>query len=136
MKKIAFKIFYIFAAVVVMLNLVLTVYDSLAFSIEDIPTGKFNVPIKYGVTHSFPKAGEYEISFKRTDGAAITVTGVTFYNGKTEVVKLTSEPFILKLDRAYAGKLTHMVISGTSGGESSGKIEIRRNVLKPRKEAK
>ncbi len=50
MKKIAFKIFYIFATVVVLLNLVLTVYDSLAFSIEDIPTGKFvaEVPSQNG----------------------------------------------------------------------------------------
>ena len=50
MKKIGFKIFYIFAAVFVLLNLVLTVYDSLVFSIDDVPEGKFvaEVPSQNG----------------------------------------------------------------------------------------
>lgn len=102
----------------------------------DIPTGKFTTEVKYGVTHSFPKAGEYSVSFEKTDGANVTVESVAFYRKDDEVARLTKAPFVLKLDRANAGRLTKMVVSGTSGGESAGKIRIERNVLRPRKEPK
>ena len=102
----------------------------------DIPTGRFEVTVKYGVMHSFPLAGSYRIDFNRESGANVAVDSVTLYQGPTEVAKLTKPPFTVNIDRANAGRLTHMVIRGTSGGESSGKIVIERDVLKPRKEAK
>lgn len=102
----------------------------------DIPSGKFDVTLKYGVKHSFPRPGDYTISFDRTEGAAIKFDSIALYRGKEEVAKLTREPFTVTLERSAAGKLTHMVLKGTAGGETAGKINIERRILKPRKEAK
>ncbi len=101
----------------------------------DIPPGKFTIEIKYGVSHSFSKAGDYTIAFERTEGAALTIESISLYRGNEEVAKI-KEPFTYKLERANAGRLTKMVVRGTSGGDSTGKIVIERQVLKPRKEAK
>lgn len=101
----------------------------------DFPAGKFSTEVKYGVTHAFPLPGDYTIEFERTSGAQVTVESVTLYRGKEEVETL-KPPFEVKIDRAHAGKLTKMVVHGTSGGESEGRINIARKVLKPRKEAK
>ena len=102
----------------------------------DIPTGKFTTEIKYGVGHSFPKAGEYSIAFERTEGASLAVDSVSLYRGEEEVAKLTRPPFVFKLDRANAGRLTKMTIRGTAGGATAGRIRIEREVLRPRKEPK
>lgn len=107
----------------------------------DIPKGKFETTLKYGVTHSFSKAGDYTITFERTEGAAITFDSISLCKGKEEIAKLTKkepgkEAFTVTLDRAAAGKLTHMILRGTSGGETVGQIKIERTILKPRKEAK
>lgn len=106
----------------------------------DIPSGKFETTLKYGVQHAFSKPGEYTIEFERTDGAAIKFDSISLYKGKEEVLKATAktpnDPFVVKLERAAAGRLTHMVLRGTSGGETSGKIKIVRTILKPRKVAK
>lgn len=106
----------------------------------DIPKGQFETTLKYGVGHSFSKPGEYTVSFDRTDGAAVKFDSISLFKGKEEVAKLTAkspnDPFVVKIDRTVAGKLTHMVLRGTSGGESSGRINIVRTVLRPRKEGK
>lgn len=102
----------------------------------DIPSGKFETTVKYGVKYSFMRPGEYTVSFERSDGAALKIDSISLYRGKDEVVKVSREPFVLNLDRDAVRKLTHMVVRGTSGGETSGKIVIKRTVLKPRKEAK
>lgn len=102
----------------------------------DIPSGKFATTVKYGAKYSFMRPGEYTISFERTDGAAFKVDSVALYRGKEEVAKVSREPFVVNLERGDAGKITHMVINGTSGGETAGKINIKRTILKPRKEAK
>ncbi len=102
----------------------------------DFPPGKFTVEIKYGVSHSFSKAGDYTIAFDRTEGAGLTIESISLYRGDEEVAKIKEQPFTYKLERAYAGRLTKMVVRGTSGGDSAGKIVIERQVLKPRKEAK
>lgn len=102
----------------------------------DIPSGRFDIPVKYGVSHAFRMPGEYTITPERLEGAAIKFDSITLYKGDEEVAKLTREPFVVKIERRYAGKLTHMVLKGTSGGECSGKFNIKRTILKPRKEAK
>lgn len=102
----------------------------------DIPSGKFETTIKYGVQHSFSKPGDYTIAFEREEGAALKIDSVTLYKGKEEVAKMTREPFACTIEKSRAGRLTHMVVRGTAGGETSGKINIHRIVLKPRKEAK
>ena len=102
----------------------------------DFPAGKFEVTVKYGVGYSFPRAGEYTISFDRTDGASLTVENVTLYRGDEVVAEMKRAPFVFTLKRADAGKLTHMVLKGTSGGSSTGTFRIERTVLKSRKESK
>lgn len=101
--------------------------------VGDIPAGKFKTSVKYGISHSFARAGEYAISFEVTGGAALTVESVALYSGEEKVAKLTGPSFVFKLSRENAGRLTKMVFSGTSAGESSGRIRIKRNVLRPRK---
>lgn len=108
----------------------------------DIPAGKFETTLKYGVTHSFSKPGDYVITFERSDGAAIVFKSLVFYKGKEPLTekeapkKLSDNSFAITVPRANAGRITHIVLKGESGGETSGKINIKRLVLRPRKEAK
>lgn len=103
---------------------------------NDIPTGRFETVVKYGVPYSFSRPGEYTISFDRIDGANVTFENVILYRGDEAVVELKRAPFVFNLDRTNAGRLTKMVLKGTSGGPSTGKFRIERTILKPRKEGR
>lgn len=106
---------------------------------------RFTQTVKYGVGHSFPKAGRYTIRFVTEGGAPVKVESVTLFAGKEEVKTLknpTVQPnvttFEYELPSRYRGKLTSMVVKGDAPatGDSTGKIEITRQVLRPRKEVK
>ena len=99
----------------------------------DFKGPQFNTTVKYGVKHSFRKPGEYEIKFEPTEGN-ITVSSVTLMIGDEEVTTLKKEPFTVKVDRRNAGRINRLVVKGTTGSDSEGKINIHRRVLKPRKE--
>ena len=101
----------------------------------DFPSGKYELKIKYGITHSFYKAGEYTIDFVKESGGDPRIENLSIYCGSEEVAKL-KPPFVWKMEKAYAGKVTHIVVRGTSGGDSSGKINIHRKVLRDRDEVK
>lgn len=104
----------------------------------DFPTGTFrDKKLKYGVQPAFPKAGTYTISFNRTDGPRVDFSSVTLYCGEEEIAKLTQQPFEVKITKGQAGRVTHMMLAGNSGGETAcGTITIERNILRPRKEVK
>ena len=99
----------------------------------DFKGPQLNATVKYGVKHSFRKPGEYEIKFEPTEGN-ITVSSVTLMIGDEEVTTLKKEPFTVKVDRRNAGRINRLVVKGTTGSDSEGKIKIHRRVLKPRKE--
>lgn len=102
----------------------------------DIPRGRFEVPVKYGVARSFNRPGEYTISFDWTEGAHINVECVTLYRNDDIVAEMKRAPFVCTIGRANAGRLTRMVIKGQSDGDSAGKFRIERKVLRDRKEGR
>lgn len=97
-------------------------------------SGTFTKEIKYGVSYSFDKAGEYDISFEPTEGS-VNISQVALYCGEEEVAALKSKPFKFKLAREYAGKIDRMVVKGSTASDSAGNIVIRRQILRPRKKA-
>jgi len=113
----------------------------------DFKGPKLNATVKYGVGHSFRQPGKYAIRFVRDAGSSDVprIESVTLFAGEEEVATLnkpqadgSATAFAFDLRREYRGRLTAMVVKGTAGpeGNSSGKIEIKRNVLRPRKEGR
>jgi len=113
----------------------------------DFKGPKLDVTVRYGVGHGFRTPGKYAIRFCRDVNSSDVprFESVTLYMGEEEVATLgkpkveglvTSFEFDLK--REYSGRLTAMAVKGTAGpeGNSSGEIEIKRSVLRPRKEGK
>lgn len=106
---------------------------------------QFKTTVKYGVSHRFAHQGEYSIRFVNNGGSPVKVDSVTLYSGN-EVVKALKNPsveggvysFEYTLPRAYRGRITSMLVKGDApaSGNSTGGIEIRRRVLRPRREAK
>lgn len=93
---------------------------------------QLNAAITYGVSHSFKRAGEYDISFE-PHGGSINIASVSLYAGNEEVATLKKQPFVFKLEREYAGRINKMVVKGTAASDTSGDIKIHRRILKPRK---
>lgn len=98
----------------------------------DFKGPQINAEIKYGVSYAFRRAGEYTIDFE-PDGGNINIQSVGLYAGDEEIAVLRKQPFTFKLERAYAGKIDKLVVKGTTGSDTSGKIKIHRQVLRPRK---
>ena len=108
----------------------------------DFKGSPFKTQIKYGVDSSFRNAGKYTISFIKESGVALKIDGLAIMSGDTEVAALKNPTvagdttsFEFDLKRAYRGKITSMIVRGSTdaAGGSSGKIKIRRHVLRPRK---
>lgn len=104
----------------------------------DFPTGAFkDKKLKYGVQHAFPKAGTWTITFQTTSGPKVEVSSLSLYCGDEEIAKINRPPFEVKISRVQAGKVTHMMLTGHSGGDNStGVIKVERNMLRPRKNIK
>jgi len=113
----------------------------------DFKGPKLAATVRYGVGHSFRQQGKYTIRFCRDVNAPDVprIETVTLYAGEEEVATLNKPKteglvttFAFDLKREHCGRLTSMVVRGTAGpeGNSSGEIEIRRAVLRPRKEGK
>lgn len=102
----------------------------------DFPSPKFSTTIKYGVSYSFRKAGDYTITFTPTQGSAVEIQSISLKAGDEEVAKITKKPFEYRLTRDYVNKIDSMTVTGTCAGESSGTISIARRVLRPRKSGK
>ena len=114
-------------------------------------TGDFKGPklaqtVKYGVGHSFAQAGHYTIRFVRDAGAgdAPRFESVRLLAGKEEVAVLNkpqvegnATTFEVDIRREHRGRLTALQVRGSAGpeGNSSGKIEVLRRVLRARKDA-
>ncbi len=112
----------------------------------DFKGPKLAQTVKYGVGHSFAQAGRYTIRFVRDDGAgdAPRFESVRLMAGKEEVALLGKPQvegnvttFEVDIRREHRGRLTAMQVRGSAGpeGNSSGRIEIRRRVLRARKDA-
>ena len=110
----------------------------------DFKGSPFKATIRYGVDCSFAVQGKYTISFIKQSGVSLKIDSVTLYAGKDEVATLKNPTvsgdttsFDFELKRAHRGRLTAMEVKGSSdpSGGSTGRIEIRRHVLKPRKDA-
>ncbi|MGN0855624.1 MAG: hypothetical protein ACI4R9_08920 [Kiritimatiellia bacterium] len=112
----------------------------------DFKGPKLAQPVKFGIGHSFSKAGHYTIQFIRDDGSsdAPRIESVQLMAGK-EQVALVGKPqvegrtttFEVDIRREHRGRITAMIVRGSAGpsGDSSGKIDIHRRVLRARKEA-
>ena len=95
-----------------------------------------NAEVKYGVKHSFAKAGDYEIDFRVKDGN-ITISQLTLCAGEEEVKTFRGPPpYTYKLERAYEGRIDKMIVKGTTASDSEGEIYVHRRVLRPRKGVK
>ncbi len=111
----------------------------------DFKGADFDARIKYGVDCSFPKSGTYTVTFT-TDakaGATPAIEQVALYEkGKKNAVLILKDPkvdgktttFTFKLPSKYRGRIVQMKVSGKAdaAGESFGKIQIVRSVLRPR----
>jgi len=113
----------------------------------DFKGPKLDVTVKYGVGHSFRVPGKYAIRFCRDVNSSDVprFESVTLYAGKEEVATLNKPKveglvtsFDFELGRELCGRLTTMAVKGTAGpeGNSNGDIEIKRAVLRPRKEGR
>lgn len=103
----------------------------------DIPTGKFDVTVKFGVDYAFRRPGEYTVELIPDDGTPPPqIESITLKYKDEEIYTAKKPPFEFKIDKAYANRLTHMQIKGVSQRDTSGYFRIHRNVLRPRKEAK
>jgi len=113
----------------------------------DFKGPKLNATVKYGMKHSFRTPGKYTIRFCRDVNASDVprIESVTLFAGDEEVAVLNKPKveglvtsFDFDLKREWRGRLTTMVVKGTAGpeGNSNGDIEIKRVVLRPRKEGK
>ncbi len=112
----------------------------------DFSGTRFTTSLKYGVGHYLDKPGKYTISFTNTGGSPIRFESVDVVC-KDEVLKSLRNPtidrdtytFEYDLPRAYRnGRITELVVKGDApaSGDSTGKISIKRIVLRPRKETK
>ena len=110
----------------------------------DFKGQRFAARVKYGVDASFRVAGKYTISFIKESGVNLKIDGVTLMVGENEVATLKNPTvsgdttsFEYTLTREYKGKISSMVVRGSSdaNGGSSGKIKIVRQILRPRKDA-
>lgn len=103
----------------------------------DFPVGKLDVTVKFGVGYAFRRPGRYTIELVPDGGTdPIKVDSITLMFKDQEYKKLTKAPFEVDIDRQYAGKLTSMVIKGQSAADTTGKFNIHRQILKPRKKGK
>lgn len=110
----------------------------------DFKGARFSTTVKYGVSHSFPKEGEYTIAFASNPGTSpVKIESVAVMVGKETVTTLKNPKFEngatvfeYKLPREYRGKVSSLMVrgDGPADGASSGKISINRRVLRPRKE--
>lgn len=112
----------------------------------DFKGPKLSQTVKFGVSHSFAKAGHYTIQFIRDNGAADAprFESVQLMAGKEQVALLNkpqveggTTTFEVDVKREHRGRINAMIVRGTAGadGNSSGKIDIHRRVLKARKDA-
>ncbi len=111
----------------------------------DFRGARFTETVKFGVGHKFPKTGKYKIRFINSEGSPVKFESVTVMSGK-DVVKALKNPtveqntytFDFDLTREYRGRITSLVVKGDAPatGDSNGTIEIKRTVLRPRKEVK
>ena len=111
---------------------------------EDFKGKRFSTTVKYGVSHSFPKEGDYTISFVPNPGSApVRFESVVLMVGKDVVATLknpraedSSTVFEYKLPREYRSRISSLVVRGDApdGGTAGGRIVIVRRVLRPRKE--
>ena len=101
----------------------------------DFKSPSFSTKIVYGVKHAFRHPGEYTIEFKPDANAELTVKEVTLYMKDEEVVTL-KPPFKYTVPKAQAERIDSMRVKGACPAECSGKIEIKRRVLRPRGTAK
>ena len=110
----------------------------------DFKGQKFSVPIKYGASNSFPRQGKYTISFIKSYGANFKIDSLSIMAGKNEIASLknpaqsgNTTSFDFEMKRAWRGKITAIVVQGSSDaeGNSAGDIKITRHVLRPRKES-
>ena len=112
----------------------------------DFKGPKLAQTVKYGVGHSFAQAGHYTIRFVRDAGAgdAPRFESVRLMAGREEVALLAkpqvegnATTFEVDIRREHRGRLTAMQVRGSAGpeGNSSGRIEIRRAVLRARRDA-
>ena len=91
--------------------------------------------------------GKYTITFTKDPGSGtVRFQSVVLMAGKEQLAELKnpaveaqSAVFEFDLKRSMRGKITAMVVKGESdaaGSDSSGRIVIERQVLRPRKEVK
>ena len=108
----------------------------------DFKGPKFSVPVKFGASSSFPRQGRYTISFTKTSGVNFKIETIAIMAGKEEAAVLKNPvcegdttSFDFDMKRAWRGKITAIVVNGVSDpdGNSSGKINIKRHILKARK---
>lgn len=103
----------------------------------DIPVGKIDTTVKFGVGYAFRRPGRYTIELIPNGGTdPLKIDSITLMYKDEEYKKITKAPFEVDIDRQYAGKLTSMVIKGQSAANTSGKFRIHRQVLRPRKKGK
>ena len=109
--------------------------------------GRFQQTVKYGVGNRFMIPGKYTITFTKDPGSGtVRFQSVVLMAGKEQLAELKnpaveaqSAVFEFDLKRSMRGKITAMVVKGESdaaGSDSSGRIVIERQVLRPRKEVK
>lgn len=110
----------------------------------DFKGPKLAQTVKFGISHSFARPGRYTITFDcDAGGSGLKIESLQLFAGKEMVAKLDkpqttsrTTTFEYTLPREYAkGRITSMQVNGLAdnAGNSNGKIQIVRQVLKARK---
>ena len=113
----------------------------------DFKGSRFATDVVYGVQYSFNKVGHYTIAFDKDGGSSgqLKIESIELKAGdevvatlKTPAYELNRTSFEYDLKRENRGRITSITVKGQAddGAGTSGKILIKRQVLRPRKAAK